>query len=300
MSATTQNTVFQGTAPALVTPFTADDELDGTAFRNLVDWQVRQGVDAVVVLGTTGENPTISSDERHRLTDMAVDQADGRIPVIVGTGTNSTRESVRFSRKAAKAGVDALLIVGPYYNKPTDEGMYAHVAEIAESSDCPIILYNVPSRTGSNISADTVLRLADRIPSVVGVKEASGDLAQVTDILKGRPDDLAVYSGDDEITLPMLALGAEGAVSVLANALPKLFGEMVRHALDDDFSQARKIHLDLLEAMRACFIETNPIPIKTVMAEMGLIEQYLRLPLVASKDSIREDILEPFHAYLDH
>ncbi len=299
MSASTQDIVFEGTAPALVTPFTADDELDEAAFRNLIDWQVDRGADAVVVLGTTGENPTISPDERHLLTEIAVDQADGRIPVIVGTGTNSTRESVRFSRKASAAGVDALLIVGPYYNKPTAQGIFAHVASIAEVSETPIILYNVPSRTGSNIAADTVLRLAEDVPSVVGVKEASGDLAQVTDILDGRPDDLAVYSGDDEITLPMLALGADGAVSVLSNALPRLFGDMVRHALNDDFLRARTLHLDLLDAMRACFIETNPIPIKAILAEMGLIEPYLRLPLVPSNDSVHEDILEPFHAYLE-
>lgn len=299
MSASTQNMIFRGTAPALVTPFTAGDELDETSFRNLINWQVLQGADAIVVLGTTGENPTISFDERQRLTEIAVDQSDGRIPVIVGTGTNSTRESVRFSRKAAAVGVDALLIVGPYYNKPTDEGMVAHVSAVADATDCPIILYNVPSRTGSNISAETVLHLAADVPSVVGVKEASGDLTQVADILKHRPDDLAVYSGDDEITLPMLALGADGAVSVLSNALPKYYGEMVRHGLDDNFRRAREIHMDLLPAMRACFLETNPIPIKAVLAEMGYIEPHLRLPLVASQNEMQAQILKPFHVYLE-
>jgi 4-hydroxy-tetrahydrodipicolinate synthase len=300
MSASTDNVVFRGTAPALVTPFTAEDELDGPAFRNLIDWQIRQGADAVVVLGTTGENPTISPEERHRLTEMAVDVSNGRIPVIVGTGTNSTRESVGFSRNAEKAGVDALLIVGPYYNKPAEEGICAHVSAIASATDCPIILYNVPARTGLNISADTVLRLADDVPAVVGVKEASGNLKQVTDILKGRPNDLAVYSGDDEITFPMLALGADGAVSVLSNALPERFGEMVRRALADDFVRARELHLELLEAMRACFVETNPIPIKSVLSAMGYIQPNLRLPLTpVPEGSVRDEILEPFHPYLD-
>lgn len=300
MSASTQRMVFRGTAPALVTPFTADDELDETSFRNLINWQILQGADAIVVLGTTGENPTISHKERRRITDIAVEQAAGRVPVVVGTGTNSTRESVNFSKQAAAAGVDALLIVGPYYNKPTAEGVKAHVAAVADATDCPIILYNVPSRTGSNIAADTALEIADQVPTVAGVKEASGNLEQISDILAGRPDHLALYAGDDEFALPLLSLGADGAVSVVSNAVPKFFGEMVQHGLDGNLAEARALHMKLLDAMRACFVETNPIPIKAVLAEMGYIESHLRLPLVPLQPENRSVIRNAFDSFLDN
>lgn len=298
MSADTDELVFRGTAPALVTPFTREDELDEEAFRALVDWQIEEGAGALVVLGTTGENPTVSHEERRRLTDWAVDQAAGRVPVVMGTGTNSTRKSVKFSREAEEAGVDALLVVGPYYNKPTPEGVFAHVADIAGATDTPIILYNVPSRTGSNVGAETVLRLAEEVPQVRGIKEASGDLAQISDILAGRPDSLGVYAGDDEIAYPILALGGDGAVSVISNAVPAAFDAMVRAGLDGDLEEARRRHFDLLDAMRASFVQTNPIPIKSVLAEVGRIAPTLRLPLSPLSPQYREQVMDAFEPFL--
>ncbi len=294
----TAQPVFRGTAPALVTPFTRDGKVDEPALRRLIDRQIEGGVDALVVLGTTGENATIWPEERRRIVELTLEHVNGRVPVIVGTGNNSTSESLVFSREAARAGADGLLIVGPYYNKPPQEGFRAHVAAIAEAVDTPIILYNVPGRTGFNITAETTLRLAEEIPTVVGIKEASGNLAQITDILAHRPPQLAVYAGDDEITLPLLALGADGVISVVCNALPERFTALVRAGLAGDFEQARKLHFELLPAMRACFYATNPIPIKAVLHAMGLIEDVVRLPLVPLDETTRRRVLEAFEAFL--
>lgn len=286
--------LFRGTAPALVTPFTADGELDLAAFRGLIDWQIEGGVEALVVLGTTGENATIWPEERRRLVEAAIEHTASRVPVIIGTGNNSTSESIVFSKEAAQAGADGLLVVGPYYNKPTQAGFRAHVAAIADATDCPIIVYNVPGRTSFNCKAETMLQIAEEVTSVVGVKEASGDLAQISDILAHRPDRLAVYSGDDEFALPLITLGADGVISVLCNALPDVFDELVRAALAGEFETARRIHFKLLPAMRACFFETNPIPIKTVLAAMGRMEPTMRLPLVQMSEENRQIVLNTF------
>jgi 4-hydroxy-tetrahydrodipicolinate synthase len=286
--------LFTGTATALVTPFTADGDLDESAFRRLIDRQIEGGIEALVVLGTTGESPTVELEERRRLVHAALEQAAGRVPVIVGSGNNDTRESILLSREAAAAGADGLLIVGPYYNKPPQAGFLAHVAAIAETTDCPLLLYNVPGRTGSNITAETTLRIAEEVPTVVGVKEASGNLTQIADILAHRPAHLAVYAGDDEITLPLLALGGEGVVSVVSNALPGRFSTLVRAGLAGDFGRARALHFELLEAMRACFYEANPIPVKTVLAEAGWMTPHVRLPLVAPSDVMRRRVLDAF------
>ena len=286
--------LFRGTAPALVTPFTADDEIDEYATRRLVDRQIDGGVEALVVLGTTGENPTVWPEERFRLVEIVVEQTDGRVPVIVGTGTNSTSQSIVFSKEAAGQGADGLLVVGPYYNKPTQDGFRAHVAAIAEACDLPIILYNVPGRTSFNFSAETTLQLAEEIPTVIGVKEASGDLAQISNILAHRPDTLAVYAGDDEMALPLIALGGDGVVSVISNVLPDLFSQLVRAGLEGDYDRARALHFRLLPAMRACFFETNPIPAKTMLAEMGQMDAALRLPLVPMTDGARQRMLDAF------
>lgn len=290
--------LFRGTAPALVTPFTDDDTLDLDAFRRLLDVQIDGGVAAVVVLGTTGENPTVTDAERRRLVQAAVDHVDGRVPVIVGTGTNSTAQSIRYSHDAVDAGADGLLVVGPYYNKPSQAGFIGHVEAIASATDAPIILYNVPGRTRFNITAETTLDLAESVPSVVGMKEASGDLAQIGDILSGRPDGFAVYAGDDEITLPLLALGGDGCISVISNALPERFSTLVRAALEDDLATARAEHRALVPAMRACFLETNPVPIKLVCAAQGLMNEHVRLPLapLADDDPVRQRILTVFNA----
>jgi 4-hydroxy-tetrahydrodipicolinate synthase len=293
--------LFRGVAPALVTPFTAEDEIDEDAFCELIETQIDGGVSGLVVLGTTGENPTVTEEERHRLVDLAVETADGRVPVIVGTGTNNTEESVAFSNAAVEAGADGFLVVGPYYNKPSQNGFVAHVEAIAEAADAPIILYNVPGRTSFNVSAETTLHLAEEVPQVVGVKEASGDLEQIGDILLHCPDDFAVYSGDDEMTLPLLSMGGDGAVSVISNALPERFSRLVDAGLDGDVSTARELHFDLLPAMRACFLETNPIPIKDVCAAMGWMEPHVRLPLVPMDERapVRQRVLAAFDDFLD-
>jgi len=292
--------LFRGAAPALVTPFTADDDIDEPAFRRLIDTQIEGGVSGLVVLGTTGENPTVTASERRRLVDIAVEHTDGRVPVIIGTGTNNTDESIAFSREAVDAGADGLLVVGPYYNKPSQDGFAAHVEAIATDTGAPIILYNVPGRTSFNIAPDTVLRLARSVDEVVGVKEASGDLAQITDILAGRPDGFGVYSGDDEMTLPLIALGGDGVVSVLSNALPEPFCQMVDAALSGDLEAARALHHDLLPAMRACFFETNPVPVKAALAAGGQMEEHVRLPLIPMDDgsAVRHRVLDAFREHL--
>lgn len=293
--------LFRGVAPALVTPFTADDEIDEDAFRGLIHRQIDGGVSGLVVLGTTGENPTITDDERRRLVDIAVETADGRVPVIVGTGTNNTDQSVTYSEAAAEAGADGVLVVGPYYNKPSQVGFRGHVEAIADATDIPILLYNVPGRTSFNIAPETVLQLGEEIPQVIGVKEASGDVDQISEILLHRPDDLAVYSGDDAMTLPLLALGADGVVSVISNALPEYTCSMVADGLDGQVSSAREQHFALLPAMQACFLETNPVPIKEVCGALGWMEPHVRLPLQSMDERApaRQRILAAFEEFLD-
>jgi len=291
-----KNPPFLGTAPALVTPFDADGGIDEAAYRRLLDHVIAggpayAGVEAVVVLGTTGENPTVTHDERRRLVDLTLEHVDGRVPVVVGAGTNDTAQSVVLSKEAADAGADALLVVQPYYNKPTPAGFLAHCAEIAAATECPIILYNVPGRTGYNVPAEGTLRIAEELPSVVAVKEASGNLNQIADIIAHRPDGFAVYSGDDDLTLPMLALGADGLISVVANALPGQIAELVRLGLAGSFDSARALHFALLDAMRAAFVEPNPVPIKAALAAMGLMDARVRLPLVEMEESLRAKVV---------
>ncbi|MEM6326774.1 MAG: 4-hydroxy-tetrahydrodipicolinate synthase [Bacteroidota bacterium] len=295
--------LFRGTAPALVTPFTAAGDLDLGAFRRLIDFHLKgspdhDGVEALVVLGTTGENPTVTHDERRQLVEVAIEHTAGRVPVIIGTGTNNTAQSVQYSREATEAGAGGLLVVGPYYNKPTPAGVRGHVEAIADATDCPIVLYNVPGRTGSNLTAETTLMITEAVPTVVGVKEASGNLNQVADLLAHRPDGLAVYSGDDDLTLPMLALGADGLISVIANAVPGAVSEMVRLGLAGNVAGARALHFHLLDAMRASFVEANPGPLKAVLAEMGLLENVLRLPLAPLSDTARERVLRAYRPHL--
>ncbi len=291
--------LFTGTAPALVTPFMPDGAFDESAFRRLIDWQIEEGVEALVVLGTTGENPTISDTERTTITRVCIDQAAGRVPVIAGAGTNATNNSVRYAREAVALGADGLLVVGPYYNKPTQAGFVAHVAAIADAADVPIILYNVPGRTVFNLQAETVLQIAEEIPSVVGIKEASGNLAQISDILAHRPDHLAVYAGDDEMALPIIALGGEGVVSVIANALPGVYSDLIRTALDGDYATAREQHFQLLTAMRACFWEPNPVPVKTVLAAIGRMQATVRLPLVDITEATEQKVMAAFQPFLE-
>ncbi|MEQ1922301.1 MAG: 4-hydroxy-tetrahydrodipicolinate synthase [Pyrinomonadaceae bacterium] len=273
---------MRGTATALVTPFNKDGSVDDACFRKLVERQIKGGVKILVPCGTTGENVTMDETERLHVIKMTVEIAKKLgAHVIAGTGSNNTAATINFTRRAREAGADAALIVAPYYNKPTQDGMFAHFAEIAKSvKGFPIMLYNVPSRTSSNISAATTLRLADKYENIVATKEASGDLSQVMQILAGRPKNFKVFSGDDASTLPLIVLGADGLVSVCANEIPKETSKMVEHALNGSFHFARKIHYKILPLMDANFIESSPAQCKFVMKEMGLLEENLRLPLV--------------------
>jgi 4-hydroxy-tetrahydrodipicolinate synthase len=273
---------MRGCATALVTPFRKDGSLDDECFRRLVERQIRSGVRLLVPCGTTGESVTMNEDERLaviRATVEIVKNKDAR--VLAGTGSNNTATTIDFTRRAREAGADGALVVAPYYNKPTQAGLFAHFSEIAKSvRGFPIVLYNVPSRTSSNISAATTLRLAREHENVVATKEASGNFSQVMEILKDRPRNFRVFSGDDATALPFIALGGDGLVSVVSNELPKEASRMVEKALDGAFTAARKIHFSILPLMEANFIESSPAPCKFVMKEMGLLEENLRLPLV--------------------
>ena len=273
---------MRGCATALVTPFKRDGSIDGDCFTKLVERQVKNGVKLLVPCGTTGENVTLEEDELAEIIRMTVSVAKRlKVHVIAGTGTNNTAAAIERTRKAREVGADAALIVAPYYNKPTQEGMFAHFAEIARSvKDFPIMLYNVPSRTSCNITAETTLRLAAKFDNIVATKEASGNFSQIMQILKERPKNFKVFSGDDAVTLPLISLGADGLVSVCSNEIPKETAKMVEHALNGSFHFARKINYKILPLMEANFLESSPAPCKFVMKEMGLLEENLRLPLV--------------------
>ncbi len=273
---------MRGCATALVTPFRKDGSIDDDCFVGLVERQIRNGVRLLVPCGTTGESVTMSESERLLVIRMAVEAARGtKAKVIAGTGSNNTAATIDFTRKAREAGADAALLVAPYYNKPTQEGMRAHFGEIARSvKDLPLMLYNVPGRTSSNISAATTLRLAEKHENIVATKEASGDLSQVMEIMRGRPKNFKVFSGDDATAVPFIALGGDGLVSVCANEIPKETSKMIDHALNGSFHFARKIHYKILPLMEANFIESSPAPCKFVMSEMKLCDENLRLPLV--------------------
>jgi len=273
---------MRGCATALVTPFRKDGSIDDECFVRLVERQVKGGVSILVPCGTTGESVTMNEAERLHVIKLTVEVARRlEAKVIAGTGSNSTAATIDFTRKAREAGADAALIVAPYYNKPTQDGMFAHFSEIARSvKGFPIMLYNVPSRTASNISAETTLRLVETHENIVATKEASGNYSQVMQIINGRPKNFKVFSGDDASSLPLIALGADGLVSVCANEIPKETSKMIVHALNGSFHFARKIHYKILPLMEANFIESSPAPCKFVMKEMGLLEETLRLPLV--------------------
>jgi 4-hydroxy-tetrahydrodipicolinate synthase len=273
------NMLFKGNCPALITPFKEPGDIDYSAYRKHVEFQIDSGVSAVVVLGTTGEAVTLTSAERFRLIEETVKIVNKRIPVIAGAGSNSTSGTLELGKEAQRAGANALLIVTPYYNKPTDEGCFRHFAEVASGIDLPIIMYNVPGRTGKNMSSELILRIAE-IPTVVAVKEASGNMTQAMEVLRNRPIDFAVYSGEDDLTLPLLALGADGIISVVSNEVPSEFSRMVGHGLRGELHEARELHYRLLPLMKVNFIESNPIPVKTALAMMGRIEEVFRLPLV--------------------
>ena len=271
---------FRGTGTALVTPFKKDGTIDETALRKLVDYQIAGGVEAIIPIGTTGESPSISSDEHRRILEIVIERSRGRIKVFAGSGSNYTKRAIELTHLAKDLGADAAILVAPYYNKPTQEGYYQHYRAVAEAVDIPLIVYNVPGRTGGNITASTTLRMAEEIPSIMAVKEASGNIAQIMEIARNRPRHFSLLSGDDAITLPILSVGGDGCISVVANQLPKDFSDMVRAGLAGNWKKALQLHNKLLPLMNANFIETNPIPVKASLAMMGMINEVYRLPLV--------------------
>jgi 4-hydroxy-tetrahydrodipicolinate synthase len=284
---------MRGCATAIVTPFKADGAIDEERMRALVDRQIKGGVLLLVPCGTTGESATMTEDEDARVIALTIDVARGRARVIAGAGSNSTTSAIEYSRRARDAGADAVLQVAPWYNKPTQEGLYAHFRAIAEAvPDVPVMLYNVPGRTSSNIAAQTTLRLARACENIVAVKEASGNLTQIMEILRERPANFSVLSGDDAVTLPLIALGAEGIVSVASNEIPDLMSQMTNFALDGKWSEARELHYRLLPLMEINFIESSPGPVKAAMAMMGLLEENFRLPLVPITEKSRARIRE--------
>jgi 4-hydroxy-tetrahydrodipicolinate synthase len=270
--------MIKGSIVAIVTPMNEDGSLDLAAFRALIDFHIAEGTDAIVVVGTTGESPTVDVEEHELLIAEAVKHSAKRVPIIAGTGANSTKEAIELATFSKKAGADASLTVVPYYNKPTQEGLYLHFKAIAEAVDMPHILYNVPGRTGGDISNDTVLRLA-QIRNIVGIKDATGGIERGSDLLLRAPKDFAIYSGDDASALALLLLGAHGTISVTANVAPKLMHEMCAAALNGDLVKAREINFRLLGLHRNLFVEANPIPVKWAVARMGRIGNNLRLPL---------------------
>jgi 4-hydroxy-tetrahydrodipicolinate synthase len=286
---------FQGTGTALVTPFKKDGSLDERALRVLVDFQIQGGVEALVPVGTTGEGPTLSEAERRRVFEIVVEQANGRAKIFGGTGSNSTAATIERTKMAKQIGLDAALIVGPYYNKPTQEGYYRHYRSVAEAVDLPVIIYNVPGRTGGNIEASTVIRMAEEIPTIMAIKEASGNIGQILEIARNRPAHLSLLSGDDAITLPVMALGGDGCISVVSNETPREFSNMVRACLNNHWETAQSLHNKLLPLMNANFIESNPIPVKAALAMMGMIEEVYRLPLVPMTERNREKLKTVLH-----
>jgi len=279
--------LFRGTATALVTPFKKDGAVDEPTLRDLVDLQIKGKVEALVPVGSTGEGATLSDAEQAQVIEIVVDQANGRVPVIAGASSNATMKAIALAKQAKSAGADALLSVAPFYNKPTQEGIIRHFDAIADVVELPIVVYNVPGRTASNIEASTALRMADENPFIVGIKEASANIGQIMDILRNRPAGFGVWSGDDNLTLPLVALGADGIISVISNEIPRRFSDMVRFALKGKWEKARELHYSLLPLMNVNFVESNPIPVKAAMAMMGLIEENYRLPLLQLSDAAR-------------
>jgi len=278
---------LRGCGTALVTPFRQDGSLDETALRNLVAWQVESGIDFLIPCGTTGETPTLSHDEWRRVVELTVEVSAGRVPIVAGATSNSTQDAVEKAREiAALPGVTAILTASPYYNKPTQEGQYRHFRAIAEAVDKPILLYNVPGRTGANIEPATLARLAE-VPNIAGVKEASGNMTQIAEVCNAVPESFLVFSGDDAVTLPVIALGGVGIISVASNEIPHEMAEMTRAALNNDWETARRIHRKYLPLMQANFLESNPLPVKAVLAMMGKIEEIYRLPLLPMRRDTR-------------
>ncbi len=289
-----KNIKFFGSIPAIVTPFKKNGTLDLPALKKLVKYQLAGGIDAIVPCGSTGEAATLNDEEYATVIKTVVDVVAGKIPVIAGAGSNNTQRAIHLSKIAKRMGADALLHVTPFYNKPTPAGLVAHFKAIAQSINLPIVLYNVPGRTGSNVPPSVIVRIAREVGSVKAVKEASGSITQmmeiINEVLKNGPKDFAVLSGDDAFTLPLIAAGGHGCISVVCNEAPKLFSDMVHLCLEGNFTEGRRLHYTLLDLMNINFVESNPIPVKTALSMMGMIEESFRLPLVKLEDKNRPAI----------
>lgn len=283
--------MFTGLYTAIITPFRKNGDFDEAAFSRIIEQQISGGVDGIVVLGTTGESPTVTPEEHDMITKLAVNLVNKRVKVIAGAGSNSTQEAIDRSLHAQNVGVDGLLQVNPYYNKPSQEGLYQHFQAIAQSVEIPIILYNIAGRTGVNLETETLLRLVDH-PNIVSVKEASGDMKQIKEVINSVPEDFTVLSGDDGLTLDLMKSGGHGVISVLSNVLPTQMQELVTAAREKDWDKAEKSHQNLSDLFNHCFIETNPQPIKTLMAHEGLCEEVFRLPMVNMEEGNKAIVLQ--------
>jgi dihydrodipicolinate synthase (EC 4.2.1.52) len=283
---------LHGAGVALVTPFNSDESVDFEALGQLIDLQINEGMDYLVSLGTTGEVATLTNDERKRIWDFTVKRVNGRLPLVAGIGGNNTAEIVEQIKNFDPTGFCAILSVSPYYNKPTQEGIYQHYKAVASASPLPVILYNVPGRTGSNITAQTTLRLANDFSNIVAIKEASGNFAQFSEILRDKPAGFLLISGDDPVTLPMMSLGAAGIISVIGNALPKKVATLAKLCTEGNYAEARSIHNALLDITDLCFIEGNPAGVKYILQELGIGKDQLRLPLVPVSEKIQAAIKE--------
>ena len=284
-----KNTVFKGMATAMVTPMKATGEVDFDTYARFIDWQIESGINALVAVGTTGESATLSQDERKEVIRFAVEHVAGRVPVIAGVGTNNTEHVLDFTKSACVSGADALLVVTPYYNKATQNGLYKHFSMVADAAEKPVIMYNVPSRTGCNLQAETVARLADH-PNIVAVKEASGNMSQVVDIAARCGDRLDIYSGEDALTVPMMAMGGMGCISVLSNVVPELAVQMCDRFFAGDVAGAAALQCKTLPLIDALFSEVNPIPAKAAVAAMGFGVEHLRMPLTPMEDDHRQNL----------
>ncbi len=288
---------FAGAFTALVTPF-SHGKIDEKSYRQFIEWQIQEGINGLVPCGTTGESATLSHEEHEKVIEICIDQAKGRVPVLAGAGSNNTEEAIRLTRFAKQAGADGALLITPYYNKPTQEGLYQHYKAIATAVDFPTVLYNVPGRTGCNLLPVTVGRLAKEFSNIVGIKEATGNTAQVSDVIEecaGRPQGFSVMSGDDFTVLPLLSLGGTGVISVTSNVAPKKMAELCKAFAAGDLSKAQEIHYELMPLNRSMFVETNPSPVKTALAMMGKMEESFRLPLCSISDANKEylrDVLQ--------
>ncbi len=287
---------LQGVTTALITPFNQDLTVDYGKLKAIVEEQILAGVDALLPMGTTGESPTVSTSEHLKIIQTTIEQTAGRIPVVAGTGANATSEAIELTQEAAKFGADYTLQVAPYYNKPNQEGFFRHFSEVADKGGLPVILYNIPGRSAKNVEPSTIIELAQN-PNIIGIKEAAGSVPQAMEIIKNKPEDFMVFSGDDVLTLPFIASGADGIISVASNIIPKEVKALTNACLAGDFVKARELHYQLDTFFNTMFIDTNPIPVKTAMALMGKIEETFRLPLCPMNDTLRTKLIAVLKDY---